>query len=219
MNAIIRSLSKKKLEIVVLQMLFICVLVALILLINAIDTGYTLLMLIDNYLLTIATEADFLASIEVVDVRSGIQSSISFVSILALLVIIMCVLILPFIQWLFSLTKGYEIGVLRALGLSRLKAWWKLFLENTLLTGLSCLISACIALLVYKPTTMMLLAFDEDAQSVIASVVYSDSVLNIRVYALIGTLILAIGSLLVMSVFNAVIIAKNAPLKILREHK
>ena len=84
------------------------------------------------------------------DIASALKSIMPAVLSSSALIIFLCVVLLPFLQYLLSLGRGYETGVLRALGMSKARAWVRLFVENVMLVSFAFLLAAGVSLTVYN---------------------------------------------------------------------
>jgi ABC-type antimicrobial peptide transport system permease subunit len=131
--------------------------------------------------------------------------------------VLLCVLLLPFFQYMLSLGHGYEIGVFRALGLSKVKVWVRLFIENILLTGAALMLALCAALFFYRQFAFALLGVDAETEQLLLG--YFGDIFGFVWQAYLYTVYMAVAVTLISSAFINVLISNNTPLKLLLSYK
>jgi len=151
-------------------------------------------------------------------VRDSISISMSSLTPTAMLIILLCVLVLPLLQYLFSIGRCYEIGILRALGLSRGRAWLKLFIENTVVLSAALAATALIVLFSYKRFALSLLSIDE---KMLETFVFANinAPFSFNWSASQYTLGLAAVISIITAGLSNILISRNAPLKLIRSYK
>jgi ABC-type antimicrobial peptide transport system permease subunit len=138
----------------------------------------------------------------------------------AVLVILFCILLIPLLNCLFSTSRGYEIGMLRMLGMSKGKAWRKLLLENIIFLVASFVATLIITLIINNRFTMLLLSIDTEIMGAISASFVDMSVsflfnwhVPLYVFGVAFTL-----TFITAGLCNTLILY-NAPLKIMRNYK
>lgn len=138
------------------------------------------------------------------------------------LILLFCVITLPFVNYIFCIGRGYEIGVLRALGLSKTGAWKRLITENIILVCVSLVITQCITIVLYKKFTRSLLAIDyieESVFSITGDISGLNQNLGVDLRALIYLSVVAFVITVISTGLQGIIIAKNEPMKLIRNYK
>jgi len=216
----LRSLIKYPARNIIYALLLITAFTTINLLINTYFTGQNLIRPFNEFSKSFTSFEDAFSHRELFSIQDAIQSSISSLIFVAVLLILLCALILPFLQYLFSIGRGYEIGVLRALGMSKGRAWLKLFIENILLSIAALITTQIITLLIHKRFSLSLLAIDSEAKDVM-----------IKAFGDISELItfnwsatyFAFGLVIIITIITAglsnILISNNAPLKLIRNFK
>jgi len=165
---------------------------------------------------------------DLLNIQNAVQVSMSSLMLAAVLLMLLCVLILPFLQYLFSIGRGYETGILRALGMGKGRAWTELFTENLLLAFAALFISQCAALTFHMPFALSLLAVDAEARDMMSEAFEAfgntGSVEYIGIFsynweAALFSFTLAAIITAITAGFCNMIISSNAPLKLIRNYK
>jgi hypothetical protein len=220
MRFVLKSLSKYPARSMIYAFLLTTSFATTTILINTFLTAQTLLKHFDILPNSFENYEERLAYWELFQIRDAIYVSMSSLIPAAMLIILLCVLILPFLQYLFSIGRGYEIGILRALGMSKVRAWFKLFLENVIILAASLAMTQIIALIFHKLFTLSLLSIDTEMMDTMTETFadISESFSfnwNASLYAL--------GSAVVITFITAglcnILISSNAPLKLIRNYK
>jgi hypothetical protein len=132
-------------------------------------------------------------------------------------------LILPFIQYLFIKKRGYEIGVTRALGITKTRAWLRLLVENALLSGAAIILVLTVLLVGNRRLMHFVIGLDNQMERlIIENLGEGVLVRGFGIFSALGILpfvITAILTLFTTSLLMIRIINKNAPLKLIADHK
>lgn len=157
---------------------------------------------------------------DLLNIQIAIKASMSSLMPVAALLILLCALVLPFLQYLFSVGRGYEIGILRALGMSKGRAWIKLFIENILLSIAALILTLIISLLTHKQFSFSLLAIDSKAKDIMIET-FGD--INDLLTFNWSAIYYAFGLMAIIMIITAglsnILVSNNAPLKLIRDFK
>lgn len=167
MRVAIRSISKNLAKNVIYVILLSISFTAITLIVNTFIMGQSIVRGFDIYTSMFERLDDFIAHSGMLDIQKLMQSSLTSLMLAAILVSLLCILVLPFLQYLFSISRGYEIGVQHALGLGRGEAWARLQLENLTLTVIALIASLCLAPVLSEEVTLRLLAIDADVETLL----------------------------------------------------
>jgi len=207
MRMIIKGICKNPLKNSTYIVLLIVAFVPIILLLNTYFMG---LEIIHSFEATVVSD-------ELLGIQSNVLVTMLSLLLIAALIIFLCVVVLPFLQYLFSLGRGYEIGVLRALGLSRGKAWFRLFLENILLIVAAFVLSICVSLATHKQFAFSLLSISTETEQLLIETF--GNIFHFHWLSVLYTLYTAAIVTLISSMLSNILISNTAPLKIIQRHK
>jgi hypothetical protein len=220
MKFILKSLIKYSSHSLIYMTLLTASFTAITVLINTFLTAQTLIIQI-----TVLRELSFnheesLVSLELLRVRDVISMSMSSLIPTAMLIILLCIVVLPFLQYLFSIGRCHEIGILRALGLSRAGAWRRLLIENIVVLSASLAATTLIVLFSYKRFALSLLSIDEIMLETLKEVFADINVpFSFNRSASLYTLGLAIVITIITAGLSNILISGNSPLKLIRRFK
>ncbi|MCL2253989.1 MAG: hypothetical protein FWC09_06030 [Lachnospiraceae bacterium] len=153
------------------------------------------------------------------NIRVIILSNMTSLVAMVIMQIILSITILPFLQYLFSLSRGYEIGVMRALGLGKGKAWLRLLAENIILTSTALALSLGLTIIFYKSFAFSLLGIDNETKQILDARLDTENMYGLNSEALFYAFSTAIAVTLVSSALCNVLISNSAPLKLIQKHK
>ncbi|MDR2532943.1 MAG: FtsX-like permease family protein [Oscillospiraceae bacterium] len=120
---------------------------------------------------------------------------------------------------MLSLGRGYEIGVLRALGMGKGRAWVRLLIENILLMSSALVFSLCAMLIFHKHFAFSLLSIDAETEQILIETFSTDNMFRFNWQAFLYTLWAAFTVTLISSALSNVLISNSAPLKLIQKHK
>jgi ABC-type antimicrobial peptide transport system permease subunit len=186
-------------------------------LLNTYFTGAGIMARLTKFRQSLADAESVREHSQLFDIQNALGSVISSLIASALLLLFLCVLILPFLQYILSLGRGYEIGVLRALGMSKGRAWARLLIENILLTSFALILSLGAAFAFHKPLALSLLGISAESEQVLLET-FGD-VFGLNRQAVLYTFGAAVATTLISSAFSNVLISNSAPLKLIQKHK
>jgi len=160
-------------------------------------------------------------------IQDVVPATMSSSMVSAALIMFLCVLVLPFLQYLFSMGRGYETGILRALGMSKGRAWRWLFLENVILTLAALLATQCIALLCHKKFAFLLLGIDGEMEmemkiemvEAFHGMAGVERGFGYHPDSALFSLGLAVAVTLATAGFCNILVSNNTPLKLIRDHR
>jgi len=223
MKNVIRSLSKNKIKSVVHAAL-ICIALSVVGLISTTyHVGLRIVTPLTNLSNTIETSEEFDFRKALFESQVAIRAVMSSLIPIFALLILTSFLLLPLLQYIYSINRGYEIGVMRALGLSKIRAWLHLFTESALITGLALVISQIVVLAAHRWFAFALLGIDAELQTTFAEVFSGklnfDKMFGFSGYAFFITTGLAVVILIIASGFLNITVSRNAPLKLICEYK
>jgi hypothetical protein len=225
MRPVLRSLSRNRVKSLLYTALLCAAFMAVILLINTLLLGFTVIERINALLIpyTDAFDISYDAMTErreIALLRNAVEIPLSSLYIAIMLLVLVCITLLPFVYRLFCLSRGYEMGVMRALGLSRARTWLRLSAENILLTGGALLTAYGAALWVHTPFAFLLLSVDDEMEAALTGIPgVSEALYAFNGNAALFALLLSAVTILIASVINISLINRNAPLKLIRDHK
>lgn len=218
MKSALRSIIKYPARNIIYALLLTTAFTTITLLINTYFTGQNLLKLFNEFRASLESQEELFAHRELFGVREVIQSSASSLIPVAALLILLCALVLPFLQYLFSIGRGYEIGILRALGMSKGRAWLKLLIENILLSIAALATTLTIATTTHKRFSVSLLAIDNDAMDLMTET-FGDIFISFNWQAVYFVFGLVIVITVISAGLSNILISNNAPLKLIRNYK
>jgi len=134
----------------------------------------------------------------------------------AIIIIFLCAVNLPFVQYLFAMGLGYEIGVMRALGMGKTRAWARMFLENVLLLAFAFILAGCVTLAIHRRFALTLLVIDGKTDLALFARL---GLLGFNWQTMYITLCLAVIMTLFTSMVCNALISNSAPLKLIRKSK
>ncbi len=220
MKGALRSLSKYPARSVFYAALLTIVFTVITLLVNTIFTGMNIIKPFQDFSRSITDYEEMASHADLFEIQNIIQAAMSSLIPIVALTILLCVMVLPFLQYLFSIGRGYEIGVLRALGMSKGKSWRKLFLENTILIVFAIAVTQVIVLLLHEQFALTMLSIDADMTAKMNDAFTEISeTLSYHRYSSLFAFGAAAMIILVTAGFCSILISGNAPLKLIREYK
>jgi hypothetical protein len=225
MKAILRSMSKNKIKNIIYTVLLFTVFSIITLLANAILLGISVTERIGVVLRSIPYDInmgheELMERRNISVLHNAVQIPVSSLFIAVLLTVLVCMIILPFIYRLFSLSRGYEIGILRALGLGKAKAWLLLSVENILQTAVALFMAMGLSLNIHTPFAFMLLSINDGMEAELLGIQGVPEILyGFDGYSAFLVIILSAAMVCVVSAMNLGLINRNAPLKLIREYK
>ncbi|MDR2598827.1 MAG: FtsX-like permease family protein [Oscillospiraceae bacterium] len=222
MKAAIQNYLKYPTRTIIYMVLLIISFSVILLLINTYLVSVDILAYINNATGTINLEPD-----DEPDPRTNLFIISRFIHISspslipsATLLILLCTIILPFVQYLFSISRGTEMGILRALGMSKIRAFIKLFSENVLIIAASFVIANIFALFLHKYFSMTLLLPSGDEElDLSAAIAEINNLFAYKIDAVLVTLYFALAITTISAILCNALMLKNAPLRLLREYK
>ncbi|MCL2285387.1 MAG: FtsX-like permease family protein [Firmicutes bacterium] len=171
------------------------------------------------YLLTSAAHVGLRIK-RALEVQSEIQSAVSSLVVYSAIFILFSILALPFLQYLSSISRGYEIGVMRALGLSKGRAMLQLMSETVLLIGAALVVSLGMGALLDKRAVFFMLDINSEKVRLLRdSLCNFDCLTGMSGTAVLITVGLALIMAITASVFCNGLIAGNEPLKLLKDYR
>jgi len=144
-----------------------------------------------------------------------------FIPLIALIVVL-SIITLPFVYYLFCVGRGYELGVLRALGLSKLGAWLHLVAENVTLVCMSLIVTFSVSAGIYSRFAHSMLSLNSIEDSLYAITGETGEIaqnISINLYALVFILVFALVIIVISLLVQNIIIAKSEPLELIRAYK
>jgi len=222
MKAILLSLSKYPAKNIIYTALLTVAFATVNVLISAYLTGQSTIEVFNQLQNSISYE-EYSEKTDLFNIQSAIQVSMSSLIPLALLLILLCIFVIPFTQYLFSQSRGYEIGILRALGMSKGRAWLKLFSENLTLVIAALFFAQGITLFVSKGLALSLLTIDNEAEQAMISAFSNlpsfTGVFGFNWTVSLFMLCLAFVLTLITAGLSNTLVSSNAPLKLIRNYK
>ena len=218
MRPIIRSIIKNPFKNTIYVLLLLTAFIPTIIIINTYLTGTKINDEINTFRQSYANDYEaVIANEKLFEFQSIMQTTISTLMFPAALLVFLSTILLPFVQYLLSLGRGYEIGVLRALGMGKVYAWVRLLIENILLLISAFVLSCGAAIVIHKHFAFLLLSIDNDTETILYTQFGDIFDLNHR--AVLITLCAAAVMTLISSMLCNILISKSAPLKLLRDYK
>jgi len=156
---------------------------------------------------------------ELFEIRSLTRISMTTLRTTGMLSVILCTVLLPFLQYLLNLGRVYEIGVLRALGMGKARAWVRLFIENIVLMGTGFILAGFVTLAVHRRFALKLLAIDDKERALLLVKFGADIIFGYNLKAMLITLYAAAVMTLISSMLLNAVISGTAPLKLIRKSK
>ena len=157
------------------------------------------------------------------DIQRMMQSVLSSLIWVAVIIIMLCVFALPLLLFLSGVGRVYELGIMRALGLGKTRAWLHLFTESAVITVMALLVSQVIAWLVYEQFVLTVLGMDAETQYILSNAFIDGRQLTDYIYlqsaAVFAAAGLALVLLCIVSVLCHSLVGRSAPLKLLRDNK
>jgi len=157
------------------------------------------------------------------DIQRLMQSTLSSLMWVAIIIILLCIFTPPLLLFLSRLGRVYELGVMRALGLGRIRAWLYLFAESAFITISALLISQVIAWLGYERFVLVVVGIDAEAHAILSDAFIGGQHIAEYIYlqntAIIATVGLALVILCVVSVLCHSLVGRSEPLKLMRDNK
>ena len=152
------------------------------------------------------------------EIQSVIKTTATTLLLTAVLLVFLCVALMPFLQYLLSLGRGYDMGVLLALGMQKIRVWLRLLIENIILMFSAFIIAGCVSLIIHKYFAFLLLAIDTATETELLAV-FNPDMFRFNPQSIILAFSAAIVITLISSVLCNIIISKNTPLKLMRNYK
>jgi len=216
---IIKSICKNPLKNAVYVVLLFTAFTPIILLLNTFFMGQGLMRNFEEFRKSFTEFEQYRELSWLFDIQRVIQSNMSSLFAMAVLVILLCILVLPFLQYILSLGRGYEIGVLRALGMGKGRAWVRLLIENILLMSSALILSLCATLIFHKHFAFSLLSIDTETEQILTETFSTDNMFGFAWKAYLYALCAAGVVTLISSALSNVLISNSAPLKLIQKHK
>jgi len=200
----------------ILYIVLICIIVTVVnLLIGTFAFGLRVISLFDAFRDSLDTFEEFVFYREFLEIGHHIETAMRSLITVSALIIIACIFIILLIQYLFNLGRGYEVGVLRLLGLSKKGVWLCSFLESTMLTCASFALSLSIIFIWHRRFSFALLGIDSEMEISMAEL-FCES-LNFR--GLLPMVGLSATFLLLTAVISCLFASIKEPLRMMRDYK
>jgi len=220
MKTVIKSIIKYPTRSAIYVTLLIISFTTIITLVNSFIASLMLIDFTEELAINLPDNNMSIIRIELFIVRDTIRASSTSLIPLAALLILLCIFILPFLQYLLSVNRGYETGILRALGMSRSSAFIRLLTENIALLFMSLVVTQITALITQRRFTISLLSLDSAIIGVFSEL--NTDMTEVLSYNWISSLVV-LGLVSIISIITAglmnIIISNNSPLKLLRDYK
>lgn len=219
MRMIIKSIIKSPLKNAIYVILLTTAFAPIVLLLN---TYFISLDIMRNFTLIHQSLSDSMLHSEygwLFNIEKEIQLSMSSLLSKAVLLSLLCLSVLPFLQYLLSFGHGYEIGVLRALGMGKGRVWVRLFFENILLMVAAIIITLLITLVTYKYFAFSILVIDFETEQILMETFGTNDIFRLTPPAILYALIAAGTVTLISSVLSNILIANSEPLLLIRKYK
>lgn len=196
-----------------------------------VTTAFTAINLFFSTILTsskLQNHCEYLKAENIIDdqmllvIISPIQISMASTITTIVMIVVLCVLTFPIITYIFSASRGYEIGVLRALGMSKRNSFKRLVCENVVLMCLSLFLSQSITMLTYKIFIYKLLPLtrmEELLSNFISNMNGFQKCLSVdfKVFLLVALIALIVTS--ISSVLNLLVLSRSNPIKLIANYK
>jgi hypothetical protein len=218
MKSVIRSIYRNPVKNAVYVLLLITAFTPVILQINTYIIGDGIVQRIEEQRYSFADSLGTQVQEYLFELQRLILSSMISLLGNAILFILLCILVLPFLQYLLSLGRGYEIGVLRTLGMGKRRVWMRLQIENLLLMASALVLAICAAIILNKPFAFSLLGIDVSAGKNLLEAFGSDAFVLNPFAILLATIVAAIVTL-ISSALSNVLLSACKPLKLIRKYK
>ena len=157
------------------------------------------------------------------DIQRMIQSVLASLMWVAVIIIMLCIFALPLLPFLSGVGRVYELGVMRALGLGKTRAWLYLFAESAVITVAALLVSQAIAWLTYERFVLAVLGIDAETQSTLSDAFVDGRQITDYIYlqgaAIAATAVLALLLLCIVLVLYHSLVGRSAPLQLMRDNK
>jgi ABC-type antimicrobial peptide transport system permease subunit len=219
MKSIIMGIAKNPLKNALYVILLATAFTPITLFLNTHFMGQEIMQSFNEFHQTITSSEELQEFDQLFEIQRIIQTNAQSLFAISVVVIFLCVVLLPFLQYILSLGRGYEIGVLRTLGLSKGRAWLRLLLENILLIFAALLLSFCSTLVFYKNFAFSLLAIDSRREQILLETLDLGNAFAFNWQMFVYTLYVALAVTLFSSALSNVLISNSAPLKLIQKFK
>ncbi|MCL1877879.1 MAG: FtsX-like permease family protein [Defluviitaleaceae bacterium] len=218
----LKSISKNPLRSILYASLLCIIFTAVNLIINSFAVGMGIASLFAMFRESLDTAEEFLYFREFLEIGSYVETAMRSLIFVIAPTVVACVFIILLIQYLFNVGRGYEIGVLRSLGLSRAGVWRQLFLEMVMLITAS-FMSSSIILVWHERFSFALLGVDNEMENSMRELFYES--LGISGFASLNSNVMlpmagiSVIFLLITAGVGCLFASSSEPLKMIREYK